>query len=268
MNFRPVRSPAVVRLSDSISEQLERMISRGRLTPGEGLPSERELAKILGVSRPSLREALSKLRSRGLIERARKGSAVVTDLTGAFTTDPLLSPLGSHPGAMRDVLELRFGLEAHASFLAATRATRADLHKIEAALHASFGRRTSNAALLAKRDLAFHRTIAEASHNPALLHTFHGLSKLTVAFVQRGYERILAAETVSEVRAELVGNHTDIYAAIHRRDPDAAWLGAYAHLRFAELIWTGVRSAAAPEAALRGKRTASAGRGHELPPAE
>lgn len=58
----------VVRLSELVTRQLEPMISQGLLNPGEGLPAERELAKRLGVSRPSLREAVSSLRSRGLIE--------------------------------------------------------------------------------------------------------------------------------------------------------------------------------------------------------
>jgi GntR family transcriptional repressor for pyruvate dehydrogenase complex len=237
--FKPVIAPDVVRLSEVVTRQLESMISQGLLNPGEGLPAERELAKRLGVSRPSLREALSSLRSRGLIERARKGSAVVTDLTGPALTDPLFGLLGTHPDARRDVLELRFGLEAHASFLAAARATDADIAKIETALRASFGRRTHNPALLAKRDLAFHRAIVEGSHNLALLHTFHGLSKLTVAHVQRGYEMILASPSVREDRAELVRNHTAIFDAIRHRDSDGAWLAAYDHLRFTELVWAG-----------------------------
>ncbi len=218
MTFEPVLSSAPVRLSDAVSAQLEQMISHGRLTPGEGLPSERALAKILGVSRPSLREALSNLRSRGLIERESKGRAVVTDVTGPTVADPLLGLLDAHEDATRDVLELRFGFEAHASFLAAARATPGDLEMIEAALHASFARRTNNAALLAKRDLAFHGAIVKASHNLALLHTFHGLSKLTISLMQRGYEMILASPTAHESRGELIRNHSSIYDAIRRRD--------------------------------------------------
>jgi DNA-binding FadR family transcriptional regulator len=113
--FKPVTVPPALRLSDVIARQLEHMIVEGRLRPGEGLPSERELAKQIGVSRPSLREALSELRSRGLIEPARNGGAVVTELTRATVTEPLSQMLERHPSAIRDLIEMRVVIEAHAA---------------------------------------------------------------------------------------------------------------------------------------------------------
>ena len=87
--FRAVAPPRRQRLSDSITEQIERLIVDGELIPGDALPSERDLAKQLGVSRPSLREALLLLESRGLVQAKRGGGFGVTDVTGPTITDPL-----------------------------------------------------------------------------------------------------------------------------------------------------------------------------------
>ena len=250
--FKPISPPPVTRLSDVIARQLEHMIVEGRLMPGDALPSERDLARQIGVSRPSLREALSELRSRGLIEPARNGGAVVKELTRATLTDPLSRMLERHPSTMRDLIEMRFVLEAHAAVLAATRATPADLAKLKVAIEAQVECRSRNAAILAKRDLDFHGTVAQASHNIALLHTAHGLSRLIRTFVRRGYELILASEKAREGKAAVEREHLAIYEAICRQDPEGARLAAHAHLRSTEQIWT-----IGPDAAALGSPLAS-----------
>jgi GntR family transcriptional repressor for pyruvate dehydrogenase complex len=236
--FEPITLPPAQRLSDIIARQLEHLIVKGRLMPGDGLPSERELAKQIGVSRPSLREALSELRSRGLIEPARNGGAVVTELTRTTLTEPLSQMLERHPSAIRDLVEMRVVLEAHAASLAAVRATPADLEKLEAALGVQIATRSRNVATLAKRDLDFHQLIAQASHNIALLHTTHGLSKLIKVFVQRGYEIILSSGNAREGKAAIEQQHLAILNAIRGRDPEAARLAAHAHVRSTEYVWT------------------------------
>ncbi|HWA46579.1 MAG TPA: FadR/GntR family transcriptional regulator [Hypericibacter adhaerens] len=247
--FKPVTLPPARRLSDVVARQLEHLIVEGRLQPGEGLPSERELAKQIGVSRPSLREALSELRSRGLIEPARNGGAVVTELTRTSLTEPLSQMLERHPSAIRDLIEMRDVLEAHAAALAAERATAADIRKLEAALEAQIRGRSRNTASLAKRDLDFHQAIAQASHNIAILHTAHGLTKLIKVFLQRGYEIILAAGDAREGKAAVEAQHAAILDAIRARDPEAARRASHAHLHQTEHIWTG--AAASPSQARR-----------------
>jgi GntR family transcriptional regulator, transcriptional repressor for pyruvate dehydrogenase complex len=236
--FEPITLPPAQRLSDVIARQLEHLIVEGRLMPGDGLPSERELAKQIGVSRPSLREALSELRSRGLIEPARNGGAVVTELTKTTLTEPLSQMLERHPSAIGDLIEMRDVLEAHAASLAAVRATPADLEKLEAALGAHTTTRSKNLATLAKRDLDFHQSIAQASHNIALLHTTHGLSKVIKVFVQRGYEIILSSDNAVEEKTAIEQQHAAIFKAIRGRNPEAARLAVHAHLRSTEHVWT------------------------------
>jgi GntR family transcriptional regulator, transcriptional repressor for pyruvate dehydrogenase complex len=235
--FKPVVLPPAPRLPSAIARQLEHLIVEGRLMPGEGLPSERELAKRIGVSRPSLREALSELRSRGLIEPTRNGGSVVTELTKTSLTEPLSQMLERHPAAMKDLIEMRGVLEAHAAFLAAVQASAADLQKIDLALNAQIESPFKNVVTLAKRDLDFHLAVAQASHNVALLHTTHGLSRLIKVFVQRGYEIILATENALAGKAAVEEQHRAIFRAIAARDPDAARDAALAHLRSTENVW-------------------------------
>jgi GntR family transcriptional repressor for pyruvate dehydrogenase complex len=239
VKFKPVTLPPSPRISDAIAHQLEHLIAEGRLSPGEGLPSERELARQIGVSRPSLREALSKLRSRGFIEPARNGGAVVTELTHATLTEPLSQLLERHPSAIRDLIEMRVVLEAHAASLAAQRATAADLTRLEAALAAQIKGRSRNVVTLAKRDLDFHESIAHASHNIALLHTTHGLAKLIKVFVQRGYEIILSSKDARSDKDRVERQHLAILEAIRRRDPEAARIAAQEHVHLTEHVWTG-----------------------------
>jgi DNA-binding FadR family transcriptional regulator len=128
--------------------------------------------------------------------------------------------------------------------LAALRATPADLDKLEAALEAQTQGRSKNIGTLAKRDLDFHQSIAEASHNIALVHTTHGLSKLIKVFVQRGYQIILSSPDAKDGKADVERQHRDILEAIRARDPEAARQAAHAHVRSTENVWTAVPEAA------------------------
>jgi len=116
--------PAVVRLADSVASELEKRILEGALKPGDRLPSERELALSLGVSRPSLREAMQKLVSKGLLSTRHGGGTYVTDRLEAHFTDPWQDMLKGNPMLHRDMLEFRQMLESQAASLAADRYRR------------------------------------------------------------------------------------------------------------------------------------------------
>jgi GntR family transcriptional repressor for pyruvate dehydrogenase complex len=114
-SFSAVVQPRRARLSDTIAEQIEGLIASGELKPGDNLPPERDLSKQLDVSRPSLREALLVLESRGLLQARRGGGYCVTDVTAPIITDPLVHLLQRHPSTVDDVLELRHGIECIAA---------------------------------------------------------------------------------------------------------------------------------------------------------
>src|ERR1700680_2766218 len=109
------------KLGDAIAEHLEKLILEGVLRPGEKLAAERDLALKLDVSRPSLREALDKLQSKGLIETTKAGTVVAQFL--APLSRPLAELFADKPRVTADYFEYRRIIEGQAAALAATRAT-------------------------------------------------------------------------------------------------------------------------------------------------
>lgn len=232
MTFHAVTPPPRLRISDAICEQLEQLIVDGSLGPGQPLPSERELAKRLGVSRPSLREALLKMEVRGLLQVRRGGGFAVTDVTAQTMTDPLVHLLNAYPKASDDVIELRQGLETLSAYYAALRATPADrarLEKVFRQMERTRGQRISHQE--AARDAEFHLAIAEASHNVALVHVMRGVFNLMRKTVQR------AREVVFEEQGSLAlidRQHRALFDAIMAGDAGAARDAAQVHLHFVQ----------------------------------
>ena len=234
----PPRRP---RLSDSITEQIERLIVNGELKPGDPLPSERDLAKQLGVSRPSLREALLVLEGRGLVQARRGGGFGVTDITGPTITDPLVHLLQRHPSTVDDVFELRHGLECVAAYFAAIRATDDDakrLHRMSTTM--SKRRNVRDPFEDADLDADFHMAIAEASHNVALVHVMRGIFNLMRSNMMRSREVMYRQPGNVALLDE---QHAEIVKAIVARDHDAARAAANLHLGF---IQNSLREIAAP----------------------
>lgn len=252
--FRTVTPPRRQRLSDTITEQVERLIVDGRLKPGDPLPSERDMAKHLGVSRPSLREALLVLESRGLVQARRGGGFGVTDVTGPTITDPLVHLLQRHPSTIDDVLELRHGLECVAAYFAAIRATDADAKRLREMSAAMKRRRALRDPLEdADLDVDFHMAIAEASHNVALVHVMRGIFNLMRSNMLRSREVLYRQP---ENVALLDDQHAAIVKAIVARDHDAARAAANLHLSF---IQASLREIAVPAKKARaGARRAKA----------
>jgi GntR family transcriptional repressor for pyruvate dehydrogenase complex len=197
MGFDQIRQR---RLSDDIVEQLEGMILEGTLKAGERLPAERALAEQFGVSRPSLREAIQKLVTKGLLVSRQGGGNYVE----------------SNPEAQRDLLEFRHTLEASCAYYAALRATDVDRERLTAAFnelqdcysrHDEVSRAEEGAA-----DAKFHLAIAEASHNAVLLHTIRGLFDLLKRNVVTNIGGMYKQRT--ETRDMLITQHRELYLAI------------------------------------------------------
>jgi GntR family transcriptional repressor for pyruvate dehydrogenase complex len=161
----------VPRISDAVAASLERRILEGSLKPGDRLPPERELAVELGVSRPSLREAIQKLASKGMVQSRQGGGTYVTDRLESSFFDPWQEMMGAHPNLREDMLEFRRMLEGQAAEWAAERATDADMTRIDQtflALNEAFV--SDDLDNRSKADIAFHQAVGEASHNALLGH--------------------------------------------------------------------------------------------------
>ncbi|OLL28538.1 GntR family transcriptional regulator [Burkholderia sp. SRS-W-2-2016] len=235
MPFTPIPSFARKRLSDVVSDQIKQLISEGTLMPGDRLPAERDLAAQLGVSRPSLREALIRLEADGYIETSGRGGFTVVDVTAPIISKPLAELLLQNPRTSADILELRQGLEAISTVYAAQRATAADLKKIGAAFDAlktasQAGDRTN----LAELDAAFHLAIADSTHNVALAHVMHGIHTL-IREGMRQYHRLIDYDAAME--KQLMNQHQAIYDAVIARDAPKARKAAERHLAFVRELY-------------------------------
>lgn len=230
MQYETINPPKV---SDAIVDQIEQLILEGVLKPGERLLPERELAQQLNVSRPSLREAITMLKSRGLLQSRRGGGNFVVDVIAPALTDPLIELLKNHPKAMFDVLELRHALEEVAAYFAALRATDADreILRCRFAELEEIQRGEREPQRDAVVDANFHLAIADASHNVALIHVMRGLFNLLLGNICRSLERLYTRESSYTL---VHSQHQAILKAVLERDPEAARQAAHVHLTFVE----------------------------------
>lgn len=212
------------RLSDRVAEALEAEIRAGRLAAGQKLPTEAALAEQFGVSRTSVREAVSRLKSLGLVD-SRQGS-------GMYVLEAGLEPLHfdtRHAGsqsAVVQMVEVRRALEAEVAGLAAERRDAADMGRIRQSIAALATAVEAGGDGVAE-DLAFHRSIADAAHNPFLIDTLNYLRQYL-----KGATRVTRANEARRLdfAAEVAAEHRDIVDAIEAGDPARARLAAASHM--------------------------------------
>jgi len=223
-------SPGSVRVADSVALGLERRILEGSLRPGDRLPSEREFALELGVSRPTLREAIQNLAIKGLLTTRHGGGTYVTDRLQAQLLDPWQVMLAGNPLLHRDLLEFRQMLESQAAALAADRATDADIARMDAA-HARLEREYERDDLVVaiEADVAFHQAVADASHNAMIGHLTASLMRLIHEHVSTNLEYLHARPHRWQ---QLGAQHRAIWQAVRTHRPEEAAQAARSHIEF------------------------------------
>ncbi|WP_418593240.1 FCD domain-containing protein [Ponticoccus sp. (in: a-proteobacteria)] len=237
------------KLSLAVVRQIERLILRGILRPGERLPSERELSERLGVSRPSLREAVADLSERGLLETRAGAGIFVTEVLGSAFSATLVQLFASHDEAVFDYLSFRRDMEGLAAERAAEAGTESDLKVIGTLftrMEAAHGKR--NPAEEARLDADFHLAIIEASHNVIMLHMMRSMYQLLREGVFYNRQVMFKQRTTREA---LLDQHRSINAALQARDSAAARAAVEAHLSFVEAALFADRKADRNEAIAR-----------------
>jgi GntR family transcriptional repressor for pyruvate dehydrogenase complex len=256
MPFRPVQPE---RLASAVVRQIEQLILRGVLRPGERLPSERELSEKMGVSRPSLREAVADLQVRGLLE-TRAGSGIyVSDVLSSAFSRALIGLFANHDEAVFDYLSFRRDMEGLAAERAANSGTDADLAVIDQIfrqMEAAHAKR--NPADEARLDADFHLAIIEAAHNVIMLHMMRALYQLLREGVFYNRQVMFRQRTT---RAALLDQHRSINTALQSRDAAAARAAVEAHLSYVESALFADRKAEAHEAVARQRLERDAARG-------
>jgi DNA-binding FadR family transcriptional regulator len=221
---------ASLHLPDEIARQLGQLIQAKKLSPGDRLPSERDLCEQFSVSRPVIREALSRLKSEGVVS-IRRG-------VGVFVTEPdprdgfkIQEVDIEEKFAISQVMELIATVEVSATRLAAIRRTNDDLKQIRRCL---LGMEYAIASdrLGDEEDFEFHQAIVVATHNPYFetlsQHLEHTARKMIRHL--RSNTKSRHTNLIEAVQAE----HQAIYNAIVAGDPAAAELAARTHLENAE----------------------------------
>ncbi|MBV8041507.1 transcriptional regulator LldR [Pluralibacter sp.] len=218
------------RLTDDVADRVRALIEEQQLEAGMRLPAERQLAARLGVSRNSLREALAKLVSEGVLVSRRGGGTFVRWQHEPWSeqniVQPLKSLLADDPDYSFDILEARHAIEASTAWHAALRATEADKEKIRLCLEAT---QSEDPDLASQADVRFHLAIAEASHNVVLLQTMRGFFDLLQSSVKQSRQRMYLIPPVFE---QLTEQHQAILNAIQSGDAEGARQAMMAHLGF------------------------------------
>lgn len=212
-------------LADRVTAALMQEIKANKFPIGARLPSESAMAERFGVSRTVIREAVSRLKSEGLVEtRQGSGTTVLEPNIGTpFRLDlDRRDPLD----AVLRVIELRRGVEAEMAALAAERRTAAQHARIKKAFN-SISKAEAADRDGVDEDVAFHTAISEACGNPLFqsLLNFLGQYLRTAIHVTRNNEA-RREDFSRQVRAE----HAAIMEAISRRDPTAARMAALNHM--------------------------------------
>ncbi|MCH2095227.1 MAG: FCD domain-containing protein [Rhodobacteraceae bacterium] len=228
----PFQKVTPEKLSSAVTRQIELLILRGILRPGERLPSERELSERLGVSRPSLRESIAELQNSGLLT-ARAGAGVfVSDVLGSAFSEALVTLFSKHDEAVFDYLSFRRDMEGLAAERAAVHGTPTDLKVIQAIfqkMEAAHPKR--NPTDEARLDAEFHLAIIEASHNVIMLHMLRSMYQLLREGVFYNRQVMFKQRTT---RGTLLEQHRAINTALQARDPKAARAAVEAHLGYVE----------------------------------
>jgi GntR family transcriptional repressor for pyruvate dehydrogenase complex len=213
--------------AERVVRHIETLIQSGQVKPGDRLPAERELARHIQVSRPSVRAGLRSLAAVGVVESRHGAGSFITSGPPRLSTGPLSLMAALHGFTRDDMFDARRVLEVAAAGLAAERATGDNLATMSEEIAGMFASLQDPQPFLL-HDVRFHRAIALASHNPVLAALVEMLSTMV-------YERRrLTVERARDLK-ESADMHRRIYAAIRDHDSERARHEMSQHLDLARM---------------------------------
>ncbi len=221
-------------LSLHVADQLESLITSGTIFVGQKLPTESGLCDSFGVSRTVIREAITHLKSLGLVE-TRRGVGTTVIRTSAVEAMPAERIRPTTVEDILHVLELRLTIEPAAAELAARRHDDAD-RRILKEKHEAFIRARAEKTQARTEDYEFHYAIAAATHNPFFKTFYEQLSQGVIPRAKLMSVEINTAAT-DKYLARVEEEHTYILEAILARDPTTAREMMYQHLNRARNMY-------------------------------
>jgi GntR family transcriptional repressor for pyruvate dehydrogenase complex len=224
IQLKPIKPKPIY---EQVFEQIRDLIFRSELKPGDKIPSERELTEQLDVSRVSVRNAISKLVVLGFLEN-RQGQGTFVCQTNSLDENPLAMALKASDSSIKDLLEVRMGLECNAAALAAERADEEDIKILEGCIN-KIHERILLGRLGAEADVAFHMAIAFATKNPAQVHIMKNFYDFLMLGIKKSLMRLY--EDPSGMQA-IRDQHLKIVQAIRNRDPHKSYMAMKAHIQY------------------------------------
>lgn len=222
--FETVRRDKVY---EGVAKQIERLILK-RLRPGDKLPSERELAEMLAVSRSSIRDAIRSLELMGMVEPRQGAGTIVREISSDSLVNPLANARKRKEELLGELLDFRKMLEPPLAARAATRVSADEISEMEEILERQEEKLRGGDSTIAE-DSEFHYAIALASGNSVVLKVLDTLMDL----LRDSRERSLQVE--GRPPKSLAG-HRRILAAIKRHDAEAAKVAMRRHIEDVEEI--------------------------------
>jgi GntR family transcriptional regulator, transcriptional repressor for pyruvate dehydrogenase complex len=213
--------------AEQVVQHVRHLIDRKKLKPGDQLPPERELATAVGVSRPTVRAALSSLAAMGVVQARQGAGTFIMGGPPRLGIGPLSFLAALHGFTRDEMFEARRVLEVGATGLSAERARGEHLAAMAEEVAGMFASLSDPQAFLL-HDVRFHRAVAAGSMNPVIATLIETVSALV-------YERRrLSVERARDLK-ESAAMHQRIYRAVRDRDPDRARQEMSDHLDLARM---------------------------------
>ena len=200
--------------NELVVRHVRELIIRGKFTPGQRLPPERELVRDIGVSRTSVRAGLQTLAAKGLLIIRHGSGTFVADGPPVLDSEPLSLLAALHGFTRKQMFEARRTLEVSIARMAAERATAEQLAAISDAVSGMFATCDDPQAFLVQ-DIRFHAGVGSASGNPILASVVEMISAM---FYE---QRRQTADRGRDLRP-VADAHWQIYQAIRDREPGRA----------------------------------------------
>jgi GntR family transcriptional regulator, transcriptional repressor for pyruvate dehydrogenase complex len=215
------------RVYEEVARQIERLILK-KLRPGDKLPSERELAETLRVSRGSIRDAIRGLELMGMVEPRQGTGTIVKEISADSVVNPFANALRRRKELIGELIDFRKMLEPPLAARAAAHASPEEITEMEEILRRQQEKQSQGDAAV-DEDTEFHYSIALASDNSVVLKV------IDILMEQLRDTRARSLQVAGRPQESLSG-HRRILAAIKRRDTEAANAAMFRHLKDVEEI--------------------------------
>src|ERR1051326_7918149 len=222
--LKPLKRADVTQL---VVDRLRDLLEQGVLKPGSKLPPEPEMSKVLGISRPSLRQAYKALSILGILRAVPGDGTYISESTSNILSVPLTFLMLMKRIGLQEIFEFRMMLESSMARLAATRASKDEIREMTAEIESmTAGVREGDSDRYRTPEYPFHTPIAKAAHNHLLLEIIHIVGGILWE-ARRALHNL-----VTDLEADLA-QHRAILTGIAEHDPDKAASAMREHLESA-----------------------------------